>query len=126
MTSPMKRQSQFKSIPSLIATLLVAFAGLAKAGSSAAAEPPAALSKKVTYADLNLDSQQGANALYVRLRRAAEDVCEPFDSKELSRHSMWRMCVRNALTSAVAQVNKPKVTALHNQSVNHSGSNGNS
>jgi UrcA family protein len=126
MTRPVKRQSQFQSLPSLIATLLVAFAGFAKAGGAAAAEPPAALSKKVSYADLNLDSQEGAHVLYTRLRYAAEEVCEPFDGRELSRRSVWRTCVSNALASAVAQINKPKVTALHNQSVNHSGSNGNS
>jgi len=124
MTSLMKRQ--FQSIPSIIATMLVAFAGLAKAGGSAAAEPPATLSKKVTFSDLNLDTQAGANALYARLRHAAEEVCEPFDGNELSRHSMWQRCVGNSLAAAVAKVNKPKVTALHNQSANHSGSDGNS
>ena len=126
MTSPMKRQSQLQRIPPLIATLLVAFAGLAKAGGTAAAEPPAALSKKVSYADLNLDSPEGAHVLYARLRYAAEEVCEPFDGRELSRRNIWRTCVSHALASAVAQVNKPRVTALHNQSVNHSGSSGNS
>jgi UrcA family protein len=124
MTSLMKRQ--FQSIPSIIATMLVSFAGAEKAGAPAPATPPATLSKKVTFSDLNLDTQAGANALYARLRRAAEEVCEPFDSQELGRHRVWRMCVDNALASAVTHINKPKVTALHNQSANHSGSDGNS
>jgi UrcA family protein len=124
MITPIDRQSRFAS--SLIATLLVAFAGLAKAGGAAAAEPPATLSKTVAYADLNLDSPEGANALYARLRHAAEEVCEPFDGGELSRHNVWRLCVGKTLASAVAQVNRPRVTALHNQSVNHICSNGNS
>jgi UrcA family protein len=118
MTSSMKRQSQ--SIPSLIATALVAFAGLAKGGGVQAAEAPETLWKTVTYGDLNLDTQEGANALYTRLRHAAEAVCSPFDSLDLGRKNVWRTCVGRTLTSAVAQINKPRVTALHKQSVSHS------
>jgi UrcA family protein len=124
MTSLMKRQ--FQSIPSIIATMLVAFAGLAKAGGTAAAEPPATLSKRVTFSDLNLDTQAGANALYARLRYAAGEVCEPYEGQDLSRHRVWKTCVDQALAAAVAKINKPRVTALHNQNASRSGSNGNS
>lgn len=122
MTLDMKRR--FPAIPSILVTALVAFAGLSKGGAADAADASTPPSKTVTYGDLNLDSTAGANALYARLRRAAEEVCSPFDSRELSQRRVWQTCVDRALTTAVVQVNKPKVTALHNQT--RSGGNGNS
>jgi UrcA family protein len=106
-------KNQRKSMASIIATTLMAFA----AGASAlAAQPADRLTKRVTYGDLNLESPEGAKALYSRLRYAAREVCSPFESKELSRRDMWQACVSGALESAVAKINKPLVSALHNQS----------
>jgi UrcA family protein len=118
MKSAIKTQS--KSTAFILAATVVALACAASAGRALADQPGEALSKKVTYGDLDLESQQGAKALYARLRFAAREVCVPFESIELSRQRVWRNCVDNALDSAVAQVNKTRVTALHNQTVNHS------
>ena len=111
--------NQSRSFASILATAIVAFAGVSKGGGALAAEP-VTYSKTVTYGDLNLDSAQGASVLYARLHHAALEVCSPLESKELSLRNAWQTCVNNALTSAVTQVNKPKVTALHNQSINRS------
>jgi UrcA family protein len=119
MKSAIKIRSQ--TIASILATAIVAFAGVSKGGTALAAEP-VTYSKTVTYGDLNLDSAQGASVLYARLRHAAQDVCSPLESKELTLRSAWQTCVSNALTSAVAQVNKPNVTALHIQKINRAGS----
>jgi UrcA family protein len=118
MKNAIKNRS--RAIASILATAVVAFAGVSKGGGALAAEP-VTYSKTVTYGDLNLDSAQGASALYARLRHAAREVCSPLESKELSLRSAWQTCVSNALTSAVTQVNKPNVTALHNQSINRAG-----
>ena len=41
---------------------------------------------------------------------------------ELARRVAWQICVNQAVTTAVEQVNRPMVTAVHNRSVNRSDS----
>jgi UrcA family protein len=53
--------------------------------------------------------------LYRRLRQAAGEVCTSFESMDAVLRATWTACYHNALNSAVASVNKPAVTALHNQ-----------
>jgi UrcA family protein len=111
-------KSQSMTIRSVIAATLVAFAFIAGIGSAQAAEPSQPLTKTVTYGDLNLDTESGARALFIRLRDAATDVCSPYESKELSRKRVWTVCVSSALASAAEQINKPMVTALIAPSIN--------
>jgi|SRR5271155_5556215 len=94
--------------------------GFSPIGAQAAAAQSEALTKVVAYGDLNLDSEQGAKMLYARLRNAARIVCVPLEGRDLSQKNLWRACVDNALASAVVQVNKTRVTALHNQFVGRS------
>jgi UrcA family protein len=118
METAIKTRSQ--SIPFILAASLVALGCTAIESRAQAADAEQALTKTVTYGDLNLDSRQGAEVLYARLRRAAEDVCLPLDGRDLTQRSHWQRCFDNAVASAVAQVNKTTVTALHNQTVGHS------
>jgi UrcA family protein len=115
MKNAIKNQS--RTIASVLATAIVAFAGVSKGGTALAAEP-VTYSKTVSYGDLNLESPQGASVLYARLRQAAREVCSPLDNRGLSFQTTWQSCVNHALTSAVTQINKPNVSALHNQSIN--------
>jgi len=85
-----------------------------------AAEQSQSLTKVVAYGDPNLDSEQGAKVLYARLRNAARSVCFPLEGRDLNRIALWQGCVDNAVSSAVMQINKASVTALHNQFVNRS------
>lgn len=101
------------SITSVIAAVVVALGGAVIGGTAQAADTDQPLARAVTYGDLNLDTQEGAKALYARLRYAAMEVCSPLEARELSRHQVWERCVNSALTSAVGKVNKPTVTALH-------------
>jgi UrcA family protein len=71
--------------------------------------------QKVSYRDLNLDTEAGAGVLYRRIRRAAEEVCTPQGSLNEVVKAGWRACYDRAMNSAVAAVNKPMVTALHNR-----------
>jgi UrcA family protein len=90
------------------------------ASGAQAAERFQSLTKVVAYGDLNLDSQQGAKVLYARLRNAARTVCHPLEGRDLNQIALWRGCVDQAVSSAVVQINKTSVTALHNQFVNRS------
>jgi UrcA family protein len=71
----------------------------------------------VAFGDLNLDSQQGLKVLYARLRNGAEDVCSSFEGRDLFFKRVWQTCFDKAMGSAVAQVNRTGLTALHNQTV---------
>ena len=71
--------------------------------------------KKVNYGDLNLDTEAGAKVLYHRLRRAAGELCTSLESMDAVLRATWTACYHNAMNSAVASVNKPRVTVLHNQ-----------
>jgi UrcA family protein len=109
------------TLPSMIAAALVAIACAANAGTAQASEPgQPPLTKKVAYGDLNLNNEQDAKVLYHRLRFAAREVCTPFESGELDLRRIWQTCVDHAVASAVAQINRPMVTIVHNRSVNRS------
>jgi UrcA family protein len=106
-----------KSMTSVIASSVVTLGCMGFATSSQAAEPGEALTKIVAYGDLNLDSDQGAKVLYARLRTAARSVCSPFESRELTAELIWQTCFDHAVSAAVTQINKNKVTALHNRTI---------
>jgi len=118
METAIKTRSQ--SMAFILAASLVALGCAAIDSRAQAADAQQPLTKTVAYGDLNLDSEQGAKVLYARLRRAAEDVCLPLDGRNLTQRSNWQRCFNNAVASAVAQVNKTTVTALHNQTAGHS------
>jgi UrcA family protein len=109
---------QCAALPSVIAAALVAVACAASADTTQASKPGQPLTKMVSYADLNLDTEQGASTLYHRLRFAAKEVCFPYESIELTRRIVWQTCIDRAVTLAVEQVNRPMVTAVHDRSAN--------
>jgi UrcA family protein len=106
-------------VSSLAAALAIVALAVVATGAHAA-DPTQPLIKNVTYGDLNLDSAQGAKVLYARLRNAADEVCAPLASRDASRGHLYQGCFDNALSSAVSQVNKGKLTALHNETTSRS------
>jgi UrcA family protein len=102
-----------------MASIFIVLAGAAMGGIVQAAEPEYDRTT-VAYGDLNLDSQQGAKALYARLRNGAKDVCYSFEGRDSFFKRVWRTCVDQAMATAVAQVNTPRLTTLHNQTINRS------
>jgi UrcA family protein len=115
-------KTQLNSMTSMLAAGLFSLICAAIGGGALAAEPPQPLTKIVHYSDLNLDSEQGAMALYARLRGAAKQVCSPFESVELSRRRVWENCFNDTVASAVGQVDKTMLSALHVQAINRSKS----
>jgi UrcA family protein len=92
----------------LAGTLLVAGAVPAFA---AAPQETGAPSVVVKFNDLDLDTRQGAQALYRRLVSAAREVCPAEVESDLHRTAMVRECRDAALARAVRQLNKPILTA---------------
>lgn len=75
-------------------------------------------SVSVSYGDLNLSSAAGAEALYMRLAAAAEQVCgsEPRpESLRVARFEQanFKSCYDKALADAIGKVDSPRLYALH-------------
>lgn len=58
-------------------------------------------------------------ALYQRLQSAAETVCAPLDIDKnvLAMRRVFRACVQNAVSAAVAKAHQPAPTAYYEASV---------
>ena len=80
------------------------------------AAPP---SYKVHYADLDLTTRAGAEALYWRLKWAADDVCA--DSLGLQSLAVVNRCVEEAVGRAVAQINSPLLMGYYAERVRRAG-----
>ena len=117
MKTAIKTQSMLPA--SIVAASFLAFGCAAMGGRVQAGEPAQSYTTIVNYGDLNLDSQQGAKVLYARIRSAAGDVCSSLEGRNLTEKKLWQGCFDKAVASAVGQVNNTRVTALHNQMINH-------
>jgi len=72
----------------------------------------------VRYGDLNLSSKDGARTLYNRIRTAAQTVCGPsFSVWDSSRWQAWKVCYNETIDVMVKRVNRPMLTAVHEQSI---------
>ncbi len=96
-----------------VAALLGCVAAGQPALARAAAPDSDQVSIKVSYADLNLDSRAGAEALLRRVGQAAESVCGSRPSDHLDDLMIYRACVRGVADRAVANLGHPLVSALN-------------
>jgi UrcA family protein len=67
---------------------------------------------RVSYADLDLSKEAGQEALYMRLRGAADQVCGEVYSKAAAEVREKRECFENALYQALRQVT-PQITSIN-------------
>ena len=90
--------------------------GTALAQQPTAAEPPLASSQSTTlgsvsypvrYSDLDVSRMKGAKTLYLRIRYAAETLCE---SAATWGKKEGQACVQKAVNDAVAHVDAPLLT----------------
>ena len=69
-------------------------------------------STAVQFADLNLQTQQGADAAIQRLRAAAKRVCAPRPhSREVRAMDDYQSCIKGAMQDGVTSINNPAVQA---------------
>jgi len=93
---------------------LAAFAYAAVPSLANAAVPADLRSETVRFDDLNLASQAGVQALYVRIRSAAREVCGPGASTGLGvSAALLTNCVSASLHDAVLKVKNPALTAYY-------------
>ena len=105
--------TQSKLLKSILAAGLFAIGGAAIGGTALASEPTAAsttngsVTYPVRYSDLDVSTVKGAKTLYLRIRYAAETLCE---SAATWGKKEGEACVNKAVNDAVARVNAPLVT----------------
>jgi UrcA family protein len=92
-------------------TAWLALITLASAAASANPREEEIRSEKVNFVDLNLNTLAGVNVLYDRITRAARSVCAPAD--EFAHHSEYAKCCQTAVDAAIAKVNNPLLSAVH-------------
>lgn len=97
-----------KAMPAF-AALVVAAAFVAPTVSQAAGSN----SVRVSYADLNLASDYGANALQGRIAFAARVVCEFEDSRQISIATATKVCRTDAIAGAQPAYEAAVAAARH-------------
>ena len=110
----MKESKLFKS---LLATIIVVALGAPTIASADAKSDLQGVSVKVSYADLNLEKQAGAKALYRRLKQASKQACGVRSLRaegSVSNIVEARRCYREALSAAVEKIDNELVTNIHN------------
>jgi UrcA family protein len=108
MTAPSKR---------LVKLIVFSAASLALAGALvgtlvvvANSQPSSPEKLNVSYADLDLNSADGAAVLYHRIRVAAGTVCSIYDSRDLRGAALRKSCTDRAVAQAVATVSNPELS----------------
>ena len=70
----------------------------------------------VKYADLDLSHKAGEAVLYQRINQAAQTVCASLNMSDsvspLSLGNAYKACLRNAVSGAVARIDRPEFTAF--------------
>jgi UrcA family protein len=94
----------------IFASMAIAWGG---GNTAQAGEPGNAVPHKVvSFRDLNLNSAEGVEVLYKRIRSAAHEVCADPLRYDLSEFKL-RPCIDEAMSRAIAQVNSPMLTSLY-------------
>jgi UrcA family protein len=94
----------------MVASMAIAWGG---GNTAQAGEPDNAVPHKVvSFRDLNLNSAEGVEVLYKRIRSAAHEVCADPLRYDLSE-SKLKPCIDEAMSRAIAQINSPMLTGLY-------------
>src|SRR5579863_10073123 len=104
LSSEPRRAFHFAIAGTLLAAVL-AIGSLAPAG---AAVPAGALpSAVVNYSDLNLATEAGVRALYLRIVGAARQICGAPDNRDLPEMRLSSNCRQEAIARGVQAVGNP-------------------
>jgi UrcA family protein len=90
--------------------------GIAAETATAQTAPDYKSAEVVSYSDLDISKADGARTLLHRIKTAAKQVCgpEPSHSPLLPQATaLYRVCLTDAVGSAVATIDAPLVTAMH-------------
>jgi UrcA family protein len=81
-------------------TLLAVFLGSLSAVAAAGGPGDEPAKRTVKFAELDLSQAAGAVALYMRIQRAAQEVCEPLIARDLHSIAISKRCAEQAIACA--------------------------
>jgi UrcA family protein len=99
----------------MLPALALCALALAAAATPLAAEESRRVAVEVRYADLNLQSEEGADVLFRRLDHAARQVCGLDTRQRGFVKRQARACHAETLRETVAKVDAPMVTQIYAQ-----------
>ena len=106
----MKESKLVKGVVATVAVIAFSLPAIASA------DELAGRSEKVTYSDLNVEKEAGAQSLYRRIQQAAKRVCgvESIRTVRGARiEAEQRSCYHESLNQAVAEVGSETLNAIH-------------
>ncbi len=112
MNNLIKAQPQLATIVLIASFVGLGGIALAQPATAAEATPENTVSYPVRYSDLDVSKMSGAKTLYLRIRHAAETLCETtatWGKKE------GDACVNKAVDDAVARANVPLLSQYSQQ-----------
>ena len=106
------KTAQFKLVKFILVAGFLSLGCAAIGGNAFASDSPAAatVTYPVGYSDLDISTTKGAKTLYLRIRYAAETLCEnaaTWGKKE------GQACVNKAVDDAVVRINRPLLSQYH-------------
>jgi UrcA family protein len=101
----------------LKSALLLLTGGLAVAAAAGAAPADSDVPQlAVRYSEASLNTDAGAQALYQRIVRAAEKVCDPNQAGSRLPSAAEMKCRAQAVSSAIEKVHNPRLVAVSSSS----------
>ena len=101
---------------SSIAVIVALGLGAPMLASGAAPIQATADSVKVRFADLDIESKEGARVLYSRLRQASRQACDLYSytqDRSLGRIAAARDCYQGTLEKAVSKIDSKALAEIH-------------
>lgn len=98
---------------SCLALVVSGVCSFSASGPAVAGTDEDVLTATVRFDDLNLATRHGAEQLYRRINVAAYKVCWPLDHGNIQGMAELNACLQRAVARAVAKLDLPAVTALH-------------
>jgi UrcA family protein len=111
METTMIRPLQARLTAAICASYGVAALGLAPLLTANAGDDPPP-TRKVSYADLDLNKAAGIRELYSRIQAAAHQVCEVDTVTDLHMQARVQVCVNQAIDGAVRSAGLPALADL--------------
>ncbi len=104
-----------------VLALAVLAAGLISAAAQAATDDSAPPQVTVRYSDLNLNTDQGTNALYARIVAAARTVCQApeVDIRDLPAVAREHACEEQAVAHAVSDAHNARLASMYSAHLRH-------
>jgi len=109
----MKESKLFKSLVATFVVIVLGGPAVVLASTSSHLETNKAT---VSYADLNLENEEGVRVLYRRLKRASKEVCGVTSlliAGSIGHLQGTKQCYREALSNAVDKFDNEDLTRIH-------------